>query len=219
MPLDTTVRQPVVLTANLNDRTRKTVAEISNNLVSVLSLADTAIKKRVIALKNGPGKPVGPVQFGKGDGFRQQFEHGEMFYLPPNTPCWVTGAILAEYNAWGAEGGFLGYPITDERATPDEAGRYNHFQKGSIYWSYKSGAHEVYGAIRDKWAALGWERGYLGFPTTGEKPFTDDGRVSCFQNGCIYWWPDDGAFDLGPVILRYRGLYCFGETDELSPSD
>ncbi|WP_413754339.1 hypothetical protein [Streptomyces sp. R-74717] len=29
----------------------------------------------------------------------------------------------------------------------------------------ETGAHPVWGAIRDKWGGLGWEGGKLGFPT------------------------------------------------------
>ena len=42
----------------------------------------------------------------------------------------------------------LGYPTTNEQTTTDGIGRYNHFQKGSIYWSPTTGAHEVFGLIR-----------------------------------------------------------------------
>jgi uncharacterized protein with LGFP repeats len=50
----------------------------------------------------------------------------------------------------------MGYPTTDELSTPDGIGRYNHFDKaGSIYWTPGTGAHEVYGAIRQRWSALG----------------------------------------------------------------
>lgn len=210
---------PSIIIARSDRLRRETLPNVVKALTDERRRAETEIKNRVIALKGAPGRPVGEVQFATGDGYRQQYENGDIFYLPPNTPCWVYGSILVEYNALGAEGGFLGYPITDERGTPDGAGRYNHFQHGSIYWSYKSGAHEVHGTIRDKWAALGWERSYLGFPISGERPFTDGGRISCFQNGCIYWWPDVGAFDLGAVTFRYKGLYCFGETDEWSASD
>lgn len=208
-----------LLAQNLNDRARKSVLEIADLVTSVFGEASDAIKKKVAALGGAPGKALGRVEFGAGNGFRQKFENGEIFLLPPNAPCWVHGAILAEYDALGAEGGFLGYPVTDERPTPDGAGRYNHFANGSIYWSYASGAHEIHGAIRDKWASLGWEQGWLGFPLEGERPFTEDGRISRFQNGAIYWWPDIGAFDVGAVTLRYRGIYCFGESDEASSAD
>ncbi len=95
------------------------------------------------------------------------------------------GAIRGLWSRLGWEHSFLGYPLTDELTTPDGIGRYNHFQGGSIYWSPSTGAHCVYGAIRDKWAALGWERSWLGYPTSDEQPFSENGRVSTFERGAI----------------------------------
>ena len=42
------------------------------------------------------------------------------------------------------------------------------FAKGALYWSPESGAEPVTGAIYDAWASLGYERGLLGLPTSGE---------------------------------------------------
>lgn len=81
----------------------------------------------------------------------------------------IHGAIREKYLALGAEASILGYPRTDESGTPDAVGRYNHFQGGSIYCTPGTGAHEVHGLIRDRWASLGWERNaQLGYPVTDE---------------------------------------------------
>ena len=87
------------------------------------------------------------------------------------------------------------YPVNDETATPgDGIGRYNHFQAGSIYWTPATGAHEVHGAIRKLWAGMGWERSFLGYPTSDELSTEDGlGRYSEFQHGSIYWRPTTGA--------------------------
>lgn len=116
----------------------------------------------------------------------------------------VGGAILTEYNAIGGATGTLGAAITDETSTPNSpwgVGRYNHFQKdGSIYWTASTGAHEVHGAIHDKWATLGWEQ-KMGFPTTDETTTPDGiGRYNHFQTGSIYWTPSTGAHDVLGVI-------------------
>ena len=88
----------------------------------------------------------------------------------------VHGAIREKFLALGAEASILGYPRTDESVTPDGIGRYNHFQGGSIYWTPGTGAHEVHGLSRDRWAILGWERNpQLGYPITDE--FIPDPRV------------------------------------------
>jgi len=123
----------------------------------------------------------------------------------------IIGAIYAK---WREVGGGFGYPQNDETATPDGIGRYNHFSNGaSIYWTPSTGAHAIYGDIRARWAELGWERSYLGYPISDEVDFADGGRANEFQNGGIYWWGDTGAIDLRDVVVHYTGLYCFGETD------
>jgi uncharacterized protein with LGFP repeats len=80
-------------------------------------------------------------------------------------------AIDDKYNALGGPGGFLGQPIdagagSAEMDTADGRGRVRDFEGGSIYWTPETGAHEVHGDIRIKWAQLGGERGFLGFPLT-----------------------------------------------------
>jgi uncharacterized protein with LGFP repeats len=108
----------------------------------------------------------------------------------------------------------FGLPCTDELPTPDGVGRFNHFSNaGSIYWTPETGANAIYGAIRERWESLGWERSYLGYPISDEVDFPEGGRVNEFQHGGIYWWPDVGAIDLSDVVVHYTGLYCFGETD------
>src|ERR1044071_2602446 len=70
----------------------------------------------------------------------------------------VHGAIGEKWQSLGGAGGILGAPTTSETGTSDGAGRYNHFAKGSIYWTPKTGAHEVHGGIADKWASMGREK-------------------------------------------------------------
>jgi LGFP repeat len=114
----------------------------------------------------------------------------------------------------------MGYPVTDETATPDGIGRFNHFENGgSIYWTPDTGANAVWGEIRKRWESLGWERSYLGYPTSDEVDFPEGGRANTFQNGGIYWWGDTGAIDLRDVVVHYTGLHCFGETDWDQSSD
>ena len=185
-----------------------------SDLVKGLADATRRIQLKAIASK-GIGSPIGDVEYGAGkeDGYVQRFQNGAIYMKPPGGPCFVHGSILQKYIALGAEAGFLGYPTTDELGTHNGSGRYNHFEHGSIYWTYATGAQEVHGAIRDRWAALGWEQSWLGFPRTDETAFPDNGRASVFENGTIFWWPDTGAIDLGNVAVRYKGLYAFGITD------
>jgi hypothetical protein len=114
------------------------------------------------------------------------FENGSIYWRDDIGAHEVNGAIRDTWRDLGWETGGLGYPLTDELATPDGIGRYNVFQGGSIYWTANTGAHEVRGAIRDKWASLGWEAGALGYPVAGEVK-TADGVRSDFQHGSIAW--------------------------------
>lgn len=96
--------------------------------------------------------------------------------------------ISDKYAALGGPGSFLGSPTIPESTTPDGIGRYRHYQHGSIYWSPNTAAHEVHGLIREKWANLGWEQSYLGYPMTDEEDtFDGAGRVSKFQGGELIW--------------------------------
>lgn len=164
------------------------------------------------SLKGGDGF-FGPVQ--RKDPTAWYFSNGSAIVDNPDAmeAFEIHGAI---YQKWLALGGIgFGLPTTDESTTPDGIGRYNHFNgnAASIYWTPGTGAQALYGDIHAKWASLGWERSYLGYPTSDEVDFPEGGRANSFQNGGIYWWPDLGAIDLRGVILHYTGLHCFGETD------
>jgi len=114
----------------------------------------------------------------------------------------VHGAIGSHFTALGEERGPLGYPTSDESTARDGVGRFNSFQRGVTYWSPTTGAQEVHGAIRDKWAALGSETGLLGYPTTDEGGSRDGvGRYNGFQGGMTFWSPATGANAVQGAIL------------------
>jgi hypothetical protein len=93
--------------------------------------------------------------------------------------------------------------MTDELATPDGKGRFNHFQGGSIYWHPNTGAYEVHGLIREQWKSVGWEKSFLGYPISDElvDPNNPGGRYSNFQGGVICWNPSDGT----KVVQKGKG--------------
>lgn len=123
--------------------------------------------------------------------------------------------ITAKYNLLGgapgaASGELVGVGI----------GYYRQYAKGRIYFNYHlANALYVHDAIGDRYAQLDGTQSWLGWPTADEQAFPQDGRVSTFEHGAIYWWPDTGAIELGNVSVQYKGLYCFGETTELSSAD
>nr|WP_240894929.1 hypothetical protein [Kineococcus siccus] len=137
-----------------------------------------------------------------GDGAYQHFDAGSVYVSNRTGAHEVHGAIREAFARSGWEAGPLGYPLTDETPTPDGRGRFNHFERGSVYWTAATGAHEVHGAIRERWRALGWERGPLGYPVTDESTTPDGrGRYNHFEGGdpsgdgsaSVYWTAATGA--------------------------
>jgi hypothetical protein len=122
----------------------------------------------------------------------------------------ATAYIETKYKALGGAGGFLKAATTPVTVCPDGKGYFRHYQGGSIYWHAYTGAHEVHGAIRAKWAGLGWEKSFFGYPTSDETIGRDNdavGRFSHFQGGSIYWHPRTGAFEVhGAIRQKYLEL-------------
>ncbi|WP_114789836.1 hypothetical protein U0035_10950 [Niabella yanshanensis] len=146
------------------------------------------------------------------------YSRGCLYYTPQGI-FEIHGEI---YKKWRELGGARwGKPTTNELTCPDGKGKYNHFnhETASIYWSSHTGVFSCVGDIRQKWLSIGAEKSYLGYPTSDENDFPDGGRVSAFQGGGIYWWPDTGAIDLKDVALHYKGLVCIKETGEASGAD
>lgn len=143
-----------------------------------------------------------------GVGSFQHYANGSIYYHPSTGAHEVHGLIRARWASLAWERGFLGYPLTDESTTPDGIGRYNHFQGGSIYWSPATGAWEVHGSIRGKYAALGWEKSFLKYPLTNETTTPDGiGRFNHFQGGSIYWSPSTGAWEVhGNIRAHWASL-------------
>ncbi|MFI6151656.1 hypothetical protein ACIBCA_03055 [Kitasatospora sp. NPDC051170] len=102
-------------------------------------------------------------------GRRQYFEHATI-YWKLNEAYAVRGAIRDKWGEAGWESGYLGYPVSDEFATPDGIGRGARFEHGMIYWTDAYGAHPVSGGLLDKWTLSGYERGPYGYPVADQRP-------------------------------------------------
>ena len=90
--------------------------------------------------------------------------------------------------------GALGAATTGEVYGLKDNGAYQCFEHGCILYSPASGAHVSAGAIRDLWAATGFEGGALGYPLTDEVGGLRDGGVyQNYQGGAIIWSPATGA--------------------------
>jgi glucose/arabinose dehydrogenase len=128
-----------------------------------------------------------------------------LYYHPQTGAHFVVGAIHTRYRQMGAEVSVLRYPTTDEGGAP--SGRFNHFQAGSIYYTPTNGAHEIFGAILNRWNALGGAPG-LGFPISNELRTADGrGTYENFQYGAIYWSSGTGAWEVvGAIRTRWNAL-------------
>jgi uncharacterized protein with LGFP repeats len=121
---------------------------------------------------------------------------------------------------------FLGNPVDEgtgsaEMDDGDGRGRSRDYQNGSIFWTPQTGAHEVHGAIRVKWAQLGGTRGFLGYPTTDESGGSIPGsRFNHFEGGSIYWTPQGGPHEVhGAIHARYQAMGFERSQLELPVSD
>jgi hypothetical protein len=141
-----------------------------------------------------------------------------------------TDAINAHYAALGGGRSFLGNPVGGETAV---AGGFSGNGAGaSIYWTPKTGAQSVRGAIRAHWQALGWETGPMGYPVTDETGTPDGtGRFNHFTGkdgtgASIYWTPRGGAWSVRGAIRQHWaslgwevGPMGYPTTDELGTPD
>lgn len=209
-PTLTVVRKTTISESDLKGSAKEMAAELERREYGE---AKMAIDQKYMEIGGETGLPIDMTHRATGDGWQRNYKNGAIFFRPGHPALWVRGAIGGKYHALGETASYLGYPLTDELATPDGIGRYTHFQHGSIYWSPKSGAVAVSGAIRDHWADLGWETSWLGYPLADERDFPESGRVAAFQGGNIFWWEDVGTRALNELVVQYTGFYCWGETN------
>ncbi|MCC3279010.1 hypothetical protein LJ754_07560 [Arthrobacter sp. zg-Y40] len=146
----------------------------------------------------GPGGQLGfptseETALPTGGGAVQYFQRGAIYWSPASGTAISAGAIRNAYVDQGLEKGRLGYPTSNEYAAGD--GVVQDYQGGRIAWSPSTGNQYLFGAIGNRFAALGGPAGSgLGFPVSGESA-TDGGRgvIQVFQRGTIYWSAGSGA--------------------------
>ncbi len=103
---------------------------------------------------------------------------------------------------------WLGEQTSDVR-TIGTSGLYQLFENGKIYWSKDTGAHAMrFGSIDNRYAALGYEAKYLGYPTSDEITMPGIGTYQSFQGGQIYQSLSTGAWDIryGAMFSKYTSL-------------
>lgn len=143
----------------------------------------------------------------------QLFQHG-IVIVTANAAIELYDEILAHWLLLGGTRGFLGAPQGSQ--IDIVGGAYADFGGGRIYWSARTGAHEVHGAILDRYFNVDGTDRALGFPTSDELPVDgyESARMSTFERGIIFWTPDGGARKLtGDLLAAWNsggGLARYG---------
>lgn len=169
---------------------------------------------RIGGAYQGAGGPAGvlgmpttdEIALNDGRGRLNHFQKGSVYWTPQTGAHAVSGPIRDEWAKQGWERGPLGYPTADQIKTPGKEGLVQSFEIGAMYWNPQAGTNAVQGLIMRKYAELGYENGWLGFPMTSENVVKDGGRFNRFQNGNIYWSPASGAWSVknGPIFDAWK---------------
>ena len=118
-------------------------------------------------------------------------------YDPGNRLLIAVPAISAKR----AEHAWLGEAVTLHTRVGEAEVYRREYERGAVYWSQHTGAHEVHGEIAARWRVAGGEASFLGLPTTDELR-VDGARdaggartagCSHFEGGSIYWSARHGA--------------------------
>ncbi len=105
----------------------------------------------------------------------------------PSGEIEISGEIYKKYAAVGGATSPLGEPTgKQEDAFAGPGGIYQPFKGGTIVYSPPTGAHVVWGQIRDKWNEVGGSKGELGYPLSDEEDY-QGGKRSEFERGYITW--------------------------------
>ncbi|MET0456687.1 MAG: N-acetylmuramoyl-L-alanine amidase [Mycobacterium sp.] len=134
----------------------------------------------------------GNAAYAQMDLLRDTAAHFNSPIAPPNLSDTLRGgAIFLKWAQMGGDTSALGAPKTPE-TVGEGSSRYVTFAKGALYWSPESGAEPVTGAIYEAWGKLGFERGALGLPTSGEiqEPLW---IVQNFQHGTLNFDREKGT--------------------------
>ena len=167
----------------------------STNVHAVRSNIDACYQKHL----QGLGFPTTD-ELKLNGGTSQVFQRGQIHWSPSTGAHFTRGAIQDYWNAHGWQYGWLGWPTGDELTV--KGGASQTFQHGTVFWSNTTGAHAVKGGILDRYSALKFEQGILGFPTTDELKL-NGGTSQVFQRGQIHWSPSTGAHFTRGAIQDY----------------
>lgn len=158
--------------------------------------------------RSGLGYPTSSEFCGLRDGgCGQRFTGGLVLWSGATGAHAIRGAIGTAFAAQGWETGALAYPTSGEFCGLAGGGCGQRFAGGLILWSPGAGAHPISGAYHARYAAEDFERGRLGYPTSGRFcGLRDGGCGQRFSGGYIYSQAAVGTHSvLGSIRFAYEG--------------
>jgi hypothetical protein len=181
------------------------------NQAKDLATAKEAIRARAATLSwLGPAR--GDVRLNGIGCYFQEFAGGNLYAPLDSTHAFsITGDTLKLYlTLTNSQAYHLGQPNGDTLPLNDQRGWATEFRKGAIYWSPQTGAQEIKGENFKRWAALGREKSWLGYPVTGDLAAAggDAQRVTSFEYGQLI--TKDGVITATSyrdiAFSRFKGL-------------
>lgn len=160
------------------------------NVKARIGSYNTPIYRRWQAL-GGEAGPAGSPFIGehaKAGGRITNFTHYDIYWSRAAGAHWLKGANRSRYRAMKDVSSYLKWPVSDQEKGPLGSQR-NRFSDGAIYWTAKTGSHDVYRAFYRFYAGLDAQAlGSIGLPIASQQPGAIPGtQVQRFQHGGLYW--------------------------------
>ncbi len=166
-----------VISANVTGTAGSTTVS-GSTLKSALNLKDTRvwvnsdrivtgeIRTRYDQLMCAPGLQLS-ASFEVDGGRYQRFDDGRIYAnYDRGVAYWVHDGVLEKYLDLGAHDSFLGLPETNVLYDDSANGYWTTFEGGRIYWSARTGGHELHGPVYERYKAEGAHDSGLGLPTS-----------------------------------------------------
>ncbi|MGX5359347.1 S8 family serine peptidase [Kocuria sp. KH4] len=150
-----------------------------------------AIGSLYTRLKGQTGAPTSNERSIAGGSY-QTFAKGTIYWSSATGAYWVRGGVETAYQRHGTANGVLRFPRSDEKSN-GIGGAYQLFQNGRILWGSAHGAFALEGTVDATYAALGSEKGALGYPTSDKLSNGAGGHYQRFQRGTILQGPRTGT--------------------------
>ena len=154
------------------------------------------------------GAATSGVQVSAKGGVFQRFKHGVGYWSPATGAQFVGEPVLSAWGGYGYQTGAMGYPRSGGVAGIGGS-RHQIFEGGIAYWRPGGRVSFIHGSILNGWAASGWERSWLGLPTSNETASTKGGVFQRFEHGVGYWSPATGVQFVGEPVLSAWGGYGY----------